>query len=99
MVTPRGGGITAKEELRKDLIPHGACAELATYATGIAVLISPVLGQTEAMEIADKLREAHNVESLIMVVRNNPKAEEDIAKIEKASGDLKALANMLMVTG
>jgi len=85
-------------ELRKEQVPHGACAELATYSVGIAVLISPITGQTEAMEISDKLREAHNVEGLLLSLREVPNPGDEIAKIEGASGEFKALANMLRAT-
>lgn len=84
-------------ELSQRQVPHGACAEIKTYSVGIAVLISPVIGQTSAMEIADKLRDAHNVEELAAALQNAEDAEREINKIREASGEMKAMANLLRV--
>ena len=85
-------------KLKNDQAPQEICAELDTYAVGIAVLIAPVAGQTEAIEISDKLREASRAEELVSGLKDISNREDEIAKIDRVANELSTLSSTLQAT-
>ena len=84
--------------LKKDEIPHGKCEEMAVYADMLTDTVGDEIGLEKAQELSNRLKEAHEVELIIMEIRDDSDKESKIAQLEKASGLFKALANSIRAT-
>jgi hypothetical protein len=80
------------EQLMSDEVPHGRCAELATYADTQPKVVSGVINPDRAKALAENLRRAHNVESLMMERGGDPQGLANLPKLAEASGIFAALA-------
>ena len=82
-------------ELKADEIPHGKCAEMLTYANMLSDTVKDEIGEEKAEQLAQDLIEAHEVEALWGPLHNAPDRDNQLAKLDQASGVFIALANLL----
>lgn len=83
-------------EIREGQVPHGACAQLATFADEFVETTQGLLGEAKAQELAAVLRDNHNVEMLAANLASGETEVETAARqIEEASGRFFALAFMI----
>ncbi len=81
-------------ELKKDRVPHGKCAEMLAYADALEDTIKDEVGPAKAKELAEDLRDAHEVEALLSQIHDKPDREEQLAKLDQAAGIFLALSNI-----
>jgi len=78
----------AVEKLRQNEIPHGACQSLAHYGQVLPSILSGVINDGAAHFYGTQLVQAHNVESLIIAVRDG--GADQLVELEKAAGIFRA---------
>jgi hypothetical protein len=79
-------------KLSRNETPHGGCAELRRYAEMLPSTIGKEIGDKKAEEFKKRLEAAHEVERLIIDLSESPNREEELKKLDEASGELKALS-------
>lgn len=85
-------------DLDHDVMPHGACGELQTYAALLPDMITvDGVPAVDAVAIGTELWEAHNVEMLFYETKDPAGKVYLLGKLHTASGQLRALANLLKV--
>lgn len=87
-------------EIRAGRVPHGCCGELQQYAQALPALVQNELGDTRAKDLGNTLKSAYNVESVAMNLQQVEDAQEKepyLTQIEEASGQFRALANLVRV--
>lgn len=82
-------------DLEAGKVPHGACAELATYAGYLPSTIDDEVGPQMAFTLGQELQEAHNVEGLVMALGKAGNAEAELAKLWQAVGRMHALVAII----
>lgn len=82
-------------QIRNGTVPHGRCAELATYAYDLPSHVDAEVGEAKAKEIGKILFEARRVEAMAVELLKCKDNEPDLAVIDEASGKFRALAHML----
>lgn len=85
------------ESLKENEVPHGKCAEMATYADLLPETIGDVIGSEKAKELSTRLKDAHEVEMLLYDLHNAPDRDQELAQLDEAAGLFKALANSIRV--
>ena len=77
--------------LREGQVPHGKCAEMATYARQLADTIGDEIGQDDVARLASDLEQAHEVE-MLFAFNALPDRDDRLSKLDEASGVFMALA-------
>lgn len=85
----------AYQELVKDEIPHGRCAEMRDYGIMLPDTLGKVIGKEKAEKLSKMIIEAHEVERLAMEFENNLEAKKELPKLDEAAGSLRALATSI----
>jgi hypothetical protein len=85
-------------ELEAGHTPHGACAELATYAGHVRMIVEAEVGSMMAQSLADELQDAHNVEALLVQLKSCPDPKSELRKLWEAVGRLHAIVTILKAT-
>ena len=79
--------------LRDDEIPHGKCGEMQGFAMQLPEKVTGVIKEKSEVEhLADLLGQAYEVESLWGLFQDLPNREEELAKLDEASGKFRGLA-------
>jgi len=82
-------------ELKADKEPYGKCAEMLTYANMLEDTVKDEIGEEKAEQLAQDLIDAHEVEALWIQLHNAPDRDNQLAKLDQASGVFIAIANLL----
>jgi hypothetical protein len=85
-------------DLRRDVVPHGACDEMLLRADDLVETLGDQVGTAYAEETARLLRDAHEVEMLIAVLDGDPARDKKIAQLDRAAGMLRVDADYVRVT-
>jgi hypothetical protein len=91
----------AANVFKQGQVPHGSCETMRILALSIPSTIGDFVGKNEALDLQDKLLQAHNIEKFMYDLGKNDKKEraETLAKMEQAAGLFKAAAISLRATG
>ncbi len=81
--------------LAADVIPHGRCSELETYADMFPQVVGNYVGKERAEELSGLLAGAYRVEGLWYDFRASPDKKQQLPSIEKLAGKFDALANAI----
>lgn len=81
--------------LRHDQYPHGKCGEMEGYANLLPETVGDIISEEKAQDLANQLRSMHELEKLYSQLHDAPNKDEQLGKLEEASGILRALANSL----
>lgn len=85
----------AVAELKNNETPHGACQELAHYASVLPTITAGALESNQVSYYSSRLMEAHNVEQLLMTLTNNK--DEQLAELQKAAGLFRAASYTIVI--
>lgn len=90
----------ASSLLKQGQYPHGKCQELFVHAQNMEAAIGDLVGKVRALELADQLREVHNIERLHaeFSTLDNPQRERSLAALDQAAGHLRATAAFVRVS-
>ena len=96
----RGIALTLSEAaavLRQGQIPHGKCGEMLGHAQMLVATIGDVIGQAQAVALAEKLLDSCRVEAFGHQFMNLPPAERDakFGELDEAAGYFRAAADAL----
>ena len=83
------------ESLKQNEVPHGKCAEMATYADLLPETVGDAIGSEKAKELSKRLKDAHEVEALLYDLHNAPDRNQRLAQLDEAVGLFRALANSI----
>ena len=79
--------------LRDDEVPHGKCGEMKGFATQLSQKVGRVIkDKSQVADLAAHLDSAYEVEALWEALQNLPNREEELAKLDEASGKFRGLA-------
>ena len=81
------------EALISNVVPHGRCAELASYADSLPKVVKGFIEDRKAQELSDLLKRSHSVEGLWEQFNANPEKRKELPTIAEASGIFLALSN------
>lgn len=84
--------------LRNNIVPHGNCEKMLTYAQELPDAIGDFVGMEKANELSSKLQQAYNVESLLKELNAMNNREAKLADLEKAAGYFEASADTLLTS-
>ncbi len=82
-------------ELKSDNVPHGKCAEMLTYANMLTEAVKDEIGKDTAEKLAQDLIDSHEVELLLGQLHDAPDRDNQLRKLDEASGVFMALANII----
>ena len=83
------------EKLSDNIIPHGRCAELLTYAESLHDTVGNFISDQKANELSQLLARSHSVEGLWEEFNANPEKRNELHLIAEASGIFLALSNSI----
>lgn len=83
--------------LKNGVCPHGKCAEIAFHADTMASAIGDVIGQDKAEELANQLREAHNVEMLWQQCQQENFDMKQLCRLDWAAGLFRAASAYIRI--
>lgn len=84
--------------LRVNVIPHGDCQKMWTYAEDLPGAIGDFIGAGKANQLSEKLKEAYHVENLISELNSSPDKEGQIINLDRAAAYFEASADTLLVS-
>lgn len=82
-------------ELKNNEVPHGACQELAHYASVLPTITAGALESNQVNYYSSRLIDAHNVEQLLMTLTDNK--NEQLAELQKAAGVFRASSYTIVI--
>ncbi|PVX27559.1 MAG: hypothetical protein CW716_01690 [Candidatus Bathyarchaeum sp.] len=89
----------ASATLRGGEIPHGKCGQMLGYARMFPETVEGVISEEKAEEFTSKLIEAHGIEHATKIGEKEfadaVYSDQQIGKIEEASGQFQALADSI----
>ena len=81
------------EDLSSNVVPHGRCAELSSYADSLPYVVEGFIEKNKAEELSHLLKRAHCVEGMWEQFNANPEKGKELPVIAEASGIFLALSN------
>lgn len=84
----------AVRQFKNNEVPHGACDAIRRYAMEIPTTLSGVLSVEKVEQYSEELYRAHNVESLLMAIQQNP---DNLIELEKAASSFRVAANIIKI--
>jgi len=87
----------AAQTFRAGQVPHGSCGKMLGLAQLLPEVIADFVEKARATELADQLREAHNLERLLSDLSQSDAQERErrIGMMEEAAGYFEAAAASL----
>jgi hypothetical protein len=81
------------EGLTSNVVPHGRCAELSSYADSLPEVVKGFIEESKAQELSHLLKRSYRVEGLWEEFNANPEKRKELPIIAEASGIFLALSN------
>ena len=84
--------------LKKGETPHGDCGKLDAYADQLPSKVKDFIPEFAADRLKAKMKEAHNVENLALVLGQDENQKERLESLERAAGYFKASADAVLAS-
>ena len=87
----------AAQSFRAGQVPHGSCGKMLGLAQMLPEVVADFIDKARATELADQLREAHNLERLLSGLSQGDAQERErrLGLMEQAAGYFEAAATSL----